>query len=91
MDIKQDSRKSIYERIGFTGLLGVVWGATPFYKMPISLPYGLSVYYRMLSQCSDTDELCNMHGTKYIRSPWFRSLRPRYRLAKQILKKYGVQ
>lgn len=77
--------KDIYSKIGFRGLVGIVWKSTPFYAR-FSLPYGLLIYKDLLSNSSDLNELRIQHADKYISSAIFRLLRPKYRKIKEFLR-----
>ena len=77
--------ESIYDRIGFTGLLDVVWNATPiFFGVPTI--YSLCVYPRLLKKSSNLDELLELHSIKHNSSKFYRWFRPRFHTAEEILK-----
>ena len=79
-------RMTIYNRIGFKGLLDLVWKSTPLH-LRWSIPYGLLVYRHILQSTSTIEGFEYIHGNKYAASKVFRRLRPRYTTASEILRK----
>ncbi|MBI2659393.1 hypothetical protein HYX05_04835 [Candidatus Woesearchaeota archaeon] len=77
-------RTSIYDKIGFKGLLHVVHKSTPFH-LKWAMPYGLWVYLGMLQRSSTIEDLRYLHEDIYLSSKLFRRLRPRYTAASKIL------
>ena len=80
--VKGVKSNNIYEKIGWTGLLKVVWN---------SMPYGLSTYKNFLKGSSNLRQLLGIHSREYMTSKIFRLLRPRYHKAKYVLKAYGIE
>jgi len=78
--------ESIYEKIGFKGLLWIVCDSCPLSLFFISIPYGLKVYHGFLNQSNNLEQLLHLHEEKYLNSIWFKMLRPKYRIISQILK-----
>ncbi len=76
---------TIYQRIGFKGLLNTVWKSMPLHAK-LSLPYGLMVYKNFLSNSFNLEELIDYHTEKCLNSKFFRLLRPRYHKVKRILR-----
>lgn len=84
-------KESIYSQIGFRGLFDVVYHSSPKLLFPISIPYGLDVYGKILRGSTNLDDVLRMHENEYIDSIKFRALRPKYRKVKTILKnKYAI-
>ena len=88
--VKGVRRNSIYDRIGWTGLLNVVWSSLPYPLRFFALPYGLRVYHGFLKGSADLHQLLGVHSSEYMSSRLFRMLRPRYHKVKYILKSYGI-
>ena len=88
--VKGVKRNSIYDKIGWTGLLNVVWYSMPYPLRVVALPYGLSIYGDFLKASANMDQLLCVHSREYMSSKLFRLLRPRYHRVKCILKSYGI-
>ena len=88
--VKGVKRTSIYDEIGWTGLLNVVWSSTPFYIKPLALPYGLCVYRDALKASSTLQQLLGLHTREYMSSKLFRVFRPRFHVVKHVLQAYGI-
>jgi len=88
--VKGVKRSSIYDKIGWTGLLNVVWNSMPYPLKFVALPYGLHVYSSFLKSSSNINQLLSVHSSEYMSSKLFRLLRPRYHKVKNILKCYGI-
>ena len=88
--VKGVKRKSIYDKIGWMGLLNVVWSSLPYPLRFIALPYGLSIYGDFLKGSANLGQLLCVHSREYMSSKLFRALRPRYHRVKGILKSYGI-
>ncbi len=88
--VKGVSRKSIYDVIGWTGLVNVVWHSTPSPVRIVALPYGLCVYRNCLKGSSNLQQLLGLHSREYMSSKLFRLLRPRYHRVKSVLEAYGI-
>ena len=88
--VKGVKRKSIYDKIGWKGLLNVVWNSVPYPLRVFALPYGLSVYGDFLKITANLDQLLCVHSREYMSSKIFRMLRPRYHKVKYVLKNYGI-
>ena len=88
--IKGEKRKNIYDKIGWTGLLNVVWNSMPFPLKIFALPYGLRVYGSFLKESANLHQLLDAHSSEYEYSKFFRFLRPRYHKVKYVLKTYGI-
>ena len=86
-------RASLYDKIGFKGLVDVVWRSAPRGLTGLlTFPYGLTAYYEILKESSDLDDLFAKHNDKYRKSVVFRHFRPRYHRAWRILKReYGIK
>lgn len=82
---------SIYDEIGWRGLLNVVWSATPYPLRFLALPYGLCIYGNFLKGSSNLQQLLGAHAREYTSSKVFRLFRPRFRKAKLILSTYGIE
>jgi hypothetical protein len=82
---------SIYDKIGWTGLLHVVWNSMPYPFKILALPYGLRIYGDFLKGSSTLSQLLCVHSRQYMSSKAFRLLRPRYHRAKYVLKAYGIE
>ncbi len=89
--VKGVKRTSIYDVIGWTGLLNVVWSSTPYPMRVFALPYGLRIYRDFLKGSSNLQQLLCVHAREYTSSKWFRLLRPRFRRVKSVLKAYGFE
>ena len=88
--VKGVKRNSIYDKIGWTGLLNVVWNSMPYPLRFLALPYGLRVYGSFLKGSANLHQLVGMHSSEYMSSKLFRLLRPRYHKVKGVLKAYGI-
>ena len=88
--VKGVKRKSIYDQIGWTGLLNVVWNSMPYPLRIFALPYGLRVYGSFLKGSANLHQLLGVHSSEYMSSKLFRLLRPRYHKVKCVLKAYGI-
>lgn len=84
-------KKSIYDEIGWKGLLNVVWKSTPYPLRLFALPYGLRIYRNFLKGSSNLQQLLYVHSSQYMSSKMFRLFRPRYRKVKYVLKTYGIE
>jgi len=89
--VKGVNRTSIYDEIGWRGLLKVVWKSTPYPLRLFSLPYGLHIYGNFLKGSSNLEQLLGVHSSQYMSSKMFRLFRPRYRKVKYVLKTYGIE
>ena len=83
-------RKSIYDKIGWTGLLNVVWNSMPYPLRIFALPYGLRIYRDFLKGSANLNQLLGVHSREYMSSKLFRVLRPRYHRVRCVLKSYGI-
>ena len=88
--MEHKDEKSIYNKIGFLGLLNVVWNSTPLLDN-ILLPYNLAVYHNILKRSSKLEQVLDRHTSKYKHSLLFRLCRPRYHEARELLIKYGIE
>lgn len=88
--VKGVSRTSIYDVIGWTGLVNVVWHSMPSPVRIVALPYGLCVYRNCLKGSSNLQQLLGLHSREYMSSKLFRLLRPRYHRVKSVLEAYGI-
>jgi hypothetical protein len=88
--VKGVKRTSIYDVIGWMGLLNVVWSSTPVHIKLLALPYGLCVYRHALMASSTVQQLLGVHSREYMSSKMFRLLRPRFHLVKNVLQSYGI-
>jgi hypothetical protein len=89
--MKEKTEKgSIYSRIGWQGLLNIVWNSTPHLSRLFALPYGLLIYGDLMKKSSSLGELLQLHSNKYMDSKIFKLFRPRYGKVKMILETYGV-
>jgi hypothetical protein len=88
--VKGVERTSIYDVIGWTGLLNVVWSSTPYPMRVIALPYGLRTYGSLLKGSSNLQQLLGVHAREYMSSRLFRLLRPRFHRVKSVLRTYGI-
>ena len=88
--VKGVKRKSIYDKIGWTGLFNVVWNSMPYPLRFIALPYGLRIYGDFLKGSANLHQLLSVHSREYMSSKLFRLLRPRYHKVKHLLKGYGI-
>jgi hypothetical protein len=66
--VKGVSSKSIYDKIGWTGLLNVVWNSMPYPLRIIALPYGLRMYKEFLTRSSNLHQLLVVHSRQYMSS-----------------------
>jgi hypothetical protein len=82
---------SIYDAIGWPGLLNVVWNSTPYPLRFVSLPYGLYIYGSFLKASSNLQQLLSVHAGRYMSSTAFRLFRPRYSRVQRILRSYGIE
>jgi len=89
--VKGVKRTSIYDEIGWRGLLNVVWKSTPYPLRLFALPYGLHIYRNFLKGSSNLEQLLGVHSTQYMYSRLFRMFRPRYHKVKYVLKTYGIE
>lgn len=78
-------KRTILEKLGWRGLVSVVWRATPFPICLISLPYGVAVYRGFLANSRSLKDVRVQHCRKCKTSVLFRWLRPRYHKAKYLL------
>lgn len=83
--------KSIYDAIGWPGLVHVVWNSTPHFLRLLALPYGLCVYGHFLKGSSDLRQLFSVHAREYMHSKVFRMFRPRYHKVEDVLRTYGIK
>jgi hypothetical protein len=90
-DARTPQGTSIYEKIGWKGLLNVVWKSTPYPLRLIGLPYSFCIYGSYLRRSRTIEDLLSLHSEKYTHSIVFRFLRPRYHDAKSLLLSYGVR
>jgi hypothetical protein len=88
--VKGVRRTSIYDEIGWRGLLNVVWNSTPRYIKLLAFPYGLCVYRHALKASSTLQQLLGLHTREYMSSKVFRLLRPRFHIVKDVLQNYGI-
>jgi hypothetical protein len=88
--VKGVKRTSIYDVIGWTGLLNVVWNSTPLHMKLLALPYGLCVYRHALQASSTLQQLLGVHNREYMSSKLFRLFRPRFHRVKNVLQAYGI-
>jgi len=88
--VKGVKRTSIYDEIGWTGLLNVVWSSTPHCIKLLALPYGLCVYGHALKTSSTLQQLLGLHTREYMSSKMFRLFRPRFHIVKNVLQAYGI-
>ncbi|MHC4425293.1 MAG: hypothetical protein ACYSYV_04250 [Planctomycetota bacterium] len=88
--VKGVRRTSIYDEIGWTGLLNVVWNSTPYPLRVFALPYGMHVYGSFLKGSSNLQQLLGIHAREYMSSKLFRLFRPRYRRVSRVLRAYGI-
>ena len=89
--VKGVKSKSIYDKIGWTGLLNVVWSSMPYPLRFFALPYSLRIYKNLLKASANLQQLLGVHSREYMSSKLFRLLRPRYHKVKYILKGYGIE
>ena len=89
--VKGVKTASIYDVIGWTGLLNVVWNSTPYPMRVIALPYGLRIYRDFLKGSSNLQQLLGVHAREYMSSKWFRLFRPRFHRVRSVLKAYGFE
>ena len=82
--------KSIYDAIGWPGLLHVVWNSTPRPLRIFALPYGLCVYGHFLKGSSNLRQLFSVHAREYMHSKVFRAFRSRYHKVESVLRAYGI-
>lgn len=85
---------SIYQRIGFSGLVDVVLKSTPvIHKLTIiPLVYDIFIYKNFLEKSHNLDELLSRHSDKYHTSRVFKLLRPKYGEAKYVLlSRYNIE
>jgi len=76
---------SLLQKVGWRGLMVVVWRATPFPLRLLAFPYGVVVYRTLLAASDSVPCLQTLHREKYNSSLWFRLLRPRYHRAHSLL------
>lgn len=88
--VKGVDRTSIYDVVGWVGLVNVVWYATPYPLRLFALPYGLCVYRHILKASSNLQQLLSVHCGEYMSSRLFRLLRPRYHVVTCVLRTYGI-
>jgi hypothetical protein len=88
--VKGVKRNSIYDKIGWIGLLNVVWYSMPYPLRIVALPYGIRIYKDFLRGSANLDQLLCVHSREYMSSKMFRVLRPRYHRVKYVLKSYGI-
>ena len=84
-DPELTKRVSIYDRIGSSGLLDIVWNSTPA-SLRWGLLYGLKAYHGILSKSYTLDDVRWNHEEFYRDSRMFRVLRPRLRRVRVLLK-----
>ncbi len=88
--VKGVKRTSIYDEIGWTGLLNVVWNSTPLPIKLLAFPYGLCVYRHALKASSTVQQLLGLHTREYMSSKMFRMFRPRFHMVRNVLQAYGI-
>jgi hypothetical protein len=88
--VKGVKRTSIYDEIGWRGLLNVVWNSTPLHIKILALPYGLCVYRHALKASSTLQQLLGLHTQEYMSSKMFRLFRPRFHMVRNVLQGYGI-
>lgn len=84
-------KSSIYDVIGWSGLLNVVWYSTPLSLRLFAFPYGIRVYGNFLKGSSNLRQLLGIHTRRYMSSRAFRLFRPRYHKVEWYLKNYGIE
>jgi hypothetical protein len=88
--LKRTTGTSIYDAIGWPGLVYVVWNSTPRPLRILALPYGLCVYGHFLKGSSNLRQLFSVHAREYMHSKVFRAFRPRYHKVETVLRTYGI-
>lgn len=76
---------SFYCRLGRRGVVKLVWRAIPWQFRIMAFPYCLSVYSRVLAECSTVGDVRAMHSKYYGDSRLFKFFRPRFRLIRKAL------
>jgi len=85
------SEQSIYDRIGFGGLVSVVLRAAPLHLTLFALPYNLYVYGSFLKGNTTLNGVELDHLQKYHTSKLFKICRPRYHKVKKYLEKRKIE
>lgn len=90
--VVRDGKKtiSIYDEIGWAGLLNVVWNSSPRFLRLFTLPYGLRVYGSFLRGSTNLRQLLGIHTRQYMSSRMFRLFRPRFHKVEYFLRNYGI-
>jgi len=83
--MQEPKRLSFSERLGWWGVMRVVWCAIPWRFRLFVSPYCLFVYRGFLANCTDVDEVKSMHIEHCYESRVFRLFRPRFRIIKRAL------
>ena len=76
---------NIYERIGFKGLVKVVFESSNL----LSFPYYLYVYHNILTRSRTLRDVLGYHDNVYF-SP-FGDLRPKYGKVRKVLEEYEIE
>ena len=89
--MKKTLEQSIYEQIGFKGMMELLWKTLPFPEKIISMPYSMIVYKEVLEQCHSQKELEWQHDYRENFSRVFKVLMPDYKkVKKHLLIKYEI-
>ena len=77
----------IYSKIGFKGLVKVVWKSSNIF----SFPYGLYAYHNIFKKSKNLEDVLSWHEDRSFNSNLFRLLKPKYYKVKKVLKEYEVE
>ena len=78
-------RTDLATRLGWWGVVRVVWRAIPWQYRLLVFPYFWSVYRGLFKACACLDEVRLVHIDLYQNSLVFRMFRPRFRMIKRAL------
>lgn len=82
---------SLYEVVGFKGLVRIMWSCTPLYARPVGLPLLLLHYQSLFANSYDFEDLSNEYRLWSARSGFFRWARPRYhRVCRTLRDEFGI-
>ena len=78
-------RTSFLDRLGWWGVMRVVWKAIPWQFRVFVFPHFLYVYGHFFKICTNLDEVRGMHSDYYHKSWVFKIFRPRFHMIKRAL------
>ena len=91
MDMPLTGRASLYNVVGYRGLLRITWTCIPLYARPVGFLVLLSRYRSLFARSYDLEDLAEEYRLWSSRSRLFRWARPRFHRVRRILREqYGI-